>query len=725
MALPHAKSPPLRFGPYELDIAAGRLLKNGIAVKLQPQPFRVLLLLIQHAGEVVPREEIQSSVWGDSTFVDFERGINFCINQIRAVLCDNAEKPRYIETIPRCGYRFIGQLTASLPLNSAAKAEPASPKTVYDWPTDSKRDAEPLQLLVSPKATVRALSFGAKALVLALVLITALAGFGFYVWKSRKPQVSNEELRIRKLSASGNAQVVALSPDGRFAVLALGDDANFGLWLHQVSTGSDIQVLATQKGVAVGITISPDNNYIYLVRTFGAFAGHPSLFVMPLVAGNVRKLLDNVNTAVSFSPDGRQFAFTRIVTDEGATEIRVADADGTHERLLTKVFNTFPAFQGGTAWSPDGRTIAFSLHAKEGFVLQTVSVADGSVREVLKRARAIGRPQWMPEGNALLVELDDDSQRGQLWLVDYPQGQLRRVTNDLGSYDLLISATRDGKAVAAVQWLIGSHVWVLPNGDDSKARELTTGELAVMKMDIAPDGQMLLVSKDAEMWLLNADGSGLARFTTINNAEDAIFCGDFVISTTYRSGSSEIMRINRDGTNVVQLATGHLVEPVCSWPGKDIFAVDVSSWPKIVRIPVAGGAPVEVAKTVSGKTWGHLSISPDGKLIAYSCHTDAPDEARRITVISSSGGSPVVTLALAEDSTAFHWSPSRKAIQYLQVKDGTTNVWEVPFSGGNPKQLTHFTSGEVYDYGWSPDGKDLFLARGEFGGDPVLLTQIQ
>ena len=66
-----------------------------------------------------------------------------------------------------------------------------------------------------------------------------------------------------------------------------------------------------------------------------------------------------------------------------------------------------------------------------------------------------------------------------------------------------------------------------------------------------------------------------------------------------------------------------------------------------------------------------------------------------------------------------------KAIQYLQVKDGTTNVWEVPFSGGNPKQLTHFTSGEVYDYGWSPDGKDLFLARGEFGGDPVLLTQIQ
>jgi DNA-binding winged helix-turn-helix (wHTH) protein/tetratricopeptide (TPR) repeat protein len=101
---------PIRFGPFALDVTAGRLLKSGVPIKLQPQPFQVLLLLIERAGQVVTREEIQRRVWGDSTFVDFEHGINFSINQIRGALCDGAEKPRYIETIPRRGYRFISSL---------------------------------------------------------------------------------------------------------------------------------------------------------------------------------------------------------------------------------------------------------------------------------------------------------------------------------------------------------------------------------------------------------------------------------------------------------------------------------------------------------------------------------------------------------------------------------------------------------------------------------------
>ena len=103
----------LKFGPFEIDALAGRLLKSGIPIKLQPQPFRVLLLLLQNPGHVISREEIRRHLWGVSTFVDFERGINLSINQIRAALCDNAEKPRYIETLPRVGYRFIAKLEPS------------------------------------------------------------------------------------------------------------------------------------------------------------------------------------------------------------------------------------------------------------------------------------------------------------------------------------------------------------------------------------------------------------------------------------------------------------------------------------------------------------------------------------------------------------------------------------------------------------------------------------
>src|SRR5271167_2896276 len=111
MAILQPPSPSIRFGPFELDAAAAELRKKGTLIKLQPQPLKILFLLIQHAGQVVTREEIQQSLWSDSTFVDFERGINFSINQIRGALADNAERPRYIETLPRRGYRFVAMVT--------------------------------------------------------------------------------------------------------------------------------------------------------------------------------------------------------------------------------------------------------------------------------------------------------------------------------------------------------------------------------------------------------------------------------------------------------------------------------------------------------------------------------------------------------------------------------------------------------------------------------------
>ena len=102
-------SPPglIRFGPFAIDPANRELRKHGHLVHLQPQQYAILLLLTERAGQIVSREEIHQRIWGKDTFVDFERGINFSINQIRAALGDDADKPRYIETIPRRGYRFI------------------------------------------------------------------------------------------------------------------------------------------------------------------------------------------------------------------------------------------------------------------------------------------------------------------------------------------------------------------------------------------------------------------------------------------------------------------------------------------------------------------------------------------------------------------------------------------------------------------------------------------
>lgn len=162
----------LRFGAFELDAAAGELRRSNIPLKIHPQPFKVLLLLARHAGQVVTREQIQDCLWGSNTFVDFERGINFCINQIRSALGDNAENPRYIETLPRHGYRLIVPVVAT-GISSAARIGPAVAQVVVMHPAG----AEILESPAPSKATANSVRtrFGKNFWKVAAVATALLA----------------------------------------------------------------------------------------------------------------------------------------------------------------------------------------------------------------------------------------------------------------------------------------------------------------------------------------------------------------------------------------------------------------------------------------------------------------------------------------------------------------------------------------------------------------------
>src|SRR5436305_994513 len=129
MGSPAGRNGRIHFGPFELDPEAQRLRKRGVPLKLHPKQFVVLHMLAERAGEIVSRQEIQQRVWGDGTFVDFDRGINFCINQIRVALGDDADRPRYIETIPRRGYRFIAKVDGSGTAAPDSSVSP-SPRTL-------------------------------------------------------------------------------------------------------------------------------------------------------------------------------------------------------------------------------------------------------------------------------------------------------------------------------------------------------------------------------------------------------------------------------------------------------------------------------------------------------------------------------------------------------------------------------------------------------------------
>jgi Tol biopolymer transport system component len=571
-----------------------------------------------------------------------------------------------------------------------------------------------------------------SVLVVALTVIGAV-GFGVMRRRTSNSNFNLQKMEIVNLTRSGKVGFVAISPDGRYVAYMLRDPKGVGLWIRQVATQSEVQILPSEEIEFEGLSFSPDGNYIYFVRAAKKLIGFRYLYVMPALGGPVRQLASDVDSPVSFSPDGSQFAYTRGVPQRGVTEVRLAKTDGSNNSLLATIPDTYPGFQPGESWSPDGSTIALSsLHigARPGFVLHLVSVRDGSVSGFYSSDHAIGRPLWLPEENALLVSLEDHAERGQLWKISYPQGQLSRLTNDLANYELQIDATRDAGAVAAIQRKAVSHIWVVSAADLSGGRQITFGEPPIFMVAASAQGKILAANGDGEMLIMNADGNQVA---TLPNEQGTGYlypaaCGRYFLFSLYLPGKIGMTRVDADGSNVTILVAEYVWSPVCSPDLRSVFYVEAKPPYKIMRVPVEGGTPTHIATVLGGILESRLVISPDGKFLAYAFQEYTPEPATKLAVIPVDGSSSAKVMEVpgwTYENACLRWSPDGKGLQSLVTRDGVTNIWEQPLAGGKPKQLTRFTSGLMFDFNWFPDGKQLLLTRGEVSSDVALLTNFR
>ena len=262
MLEPVPNSQVVRFGTYEVDLRLGELRKNGIRVKLTGQPFQILAILLEHPGDLVTREQLQQRLWRSDTFVDFDGGLNAAINRVREALGDSAENPRFVETLPRRGYRFIAPLIDSRP--TSATLPPAESKV-----SPAQTVTSPGALLVSGAMQRRPVSRRLKLLLSGIsilaVLVVAVALL------SRLSRGGGEwdfqAMKISRVTRSGNATNVAISPDGRYVVYVLREGEKESLNVRQVATGSDVQILPPDEVAIWGLTFSPDANYIDFVRS--------------------------------------------------------------------------------------------------------------------------------------------------------------------------------------------------------------------------------------------------------------------------------------------------------------------------------------------------------------------------------------------------------------------------------------------------------------------------
>jgi len=704
----------LGFGLFEADPSSGQLYRRGRRIPLQEQPFRILAMLLERPGEVVTREEVRKQLWPDGTFVDFNDGLDTAIKKLRYALGDSAQNPTFIETIPRRGYRFIAPVTngglAMPPQIADANASSVSSSTV----AGQERKRRYLPVLLTGVA--------------ALLVVAAL---GMSRWKSRSHALSAEKVEITKLTDSGNATYVAISPDGRYVVHALRVGDKQGLWLRQVATRSDVQILAPDAPGFDGITFTPDGNYIYFVRELDDEPGIKYLYSMPSLGGQARLLIKDIDSPVSFSPNGAQFVFTRGVETRNETEVRIANADGSGDHLLMSLRDTFAGYQTGATWSPDGRAIAVAVARLNPvrYGLETISAETGNVKELFSSPAEIGRPLWLPEGDGVLLVLSDRREHRQLWTISYPQGVPRLVRSDLADFDWQIDATRDLKTVATVTTSIVSNIWVAPATDLHAARQITSGELSMLSVAGMPDGRILVRSRDGDIWILNPDGSQLKVFFDASNVEIPVACGRFVLFTTETANSTDLLRVDLEGANPTSLAAGDVGwSEACSPDGHYVYWHQMGPPQKILRTAIEGGPSSKIADVLEDGMIGNLAISPDGKLLAYPFEEYQPVPKMKLAVISADGDAPPRVLNAPGSvfgEMSLSWSADGRALQFLQTRNGATNLWQQPISGGKPFQLTTFTSGEIFRFNWSLDRKQLLFTRGSTTSDVVLLNNLR
>jgi serine/threonine protein kinase/Tol biopolymer transport system component len=624
---------------------------------------------------------------------------------------------RALEKDPEKRYQSAGEIISELKRMQRAASERVA----------ADQDAAQASV-VTAQSRKRSWSKLASAGVAGLALLVA-AGFLARRWTTQHRGLHPQSMEIARLTDSGKAEEVAISPDGRYVAYAQREAHGIALRVRQLVTGSDVQVLPSDAIRFEGLTFSPDGNHLYFVRPDNSDPGFKYLYVMPVLGGEAQRLVTDIDSPISFSPDGQHFVYTRGIPSHNATEIRIANNDGAGNRLLATMTDTFAGFQPGATWSPDGQTIAVPLmrfRKQPRFVLYAVGVADASAHELHSSPYPIGRAVWL-RVDSLLSVLKDREDRGQLWTISFPRGNVERLTNDLTNYEERTDLTGNAATLAAIQSTLVSNVWSVPGADALKATQIISLSLPLYEVTEAPNGRLLANSTDGKLWAFSADGKQRSLFTELSNVGAPAVCGNFVVLNSYMNGTSEMMRFDAGGSNPVRLTTGDFSRPVCSPDGRDAFYVEVGPPQKIWRIPLSGGTPVEIATVLGENVVGPIRISPDGKLLAYP-YEEYTTLKVKLALIPANGG-PVVRILDAPggvyESGSFRWSPGGRNVQYTLTQNGASNIWEQPLKGGPPHQLTKFNSGVIFDFSWSADGKRLLLCRGEVSSDVVLLTNFR
>src|SRR5580700_10659473 len=580
--------------------------------------------------------------------------------------------------------------------------------------------------------------FGLAAVAVIVLVLIAAAGYGLYSFLIGKAHRPFENFTITQVTNNGKTIAAAISPDAKYLLSVLDDNGKQSLWLRHVPTNSDTQVIAPADAVYQNLAFSPDGGYIYFLRAEDTLGRGQDLLRAPVLGGTPQVIVKNVDTRITFSPDGQRIVFVRGMSpDVGKFLMLTANGDGTSELMFAD--GPMSAFPIAVAWSPDGKQIATATPGAKGVlgVIQIQDVPSGKLKTLSRFNNVqLNDLAWLPDSRGLLATYQPNATpyaRSQIGFVSEPAGQFRPITRDTSNYRTL-TVSADGKTLATVQLKATQTFYLLTAaGFTGNPPSPASAQIKdAIFFDWVGNGTLYFDDVDS-LVRISADGADMAMLVSDSAAQiiQPTSCQDgryvvFIWAGHSGSNKAGLWRVNADGSNPKQLTDGSQdIAPHCSPDGRWVFYEDMQTL-QLNRVSIAGGAPEIVPGTaIPGAVFDFgLAIAPDGKRLAFVTTGGTTEMVHHVALVPLDAGPEPQRRMLEPDPRVAggpQFTPDGQALVYPIHENGTDNLWLQPLDGSHGRQITDFKSDTISSFRFSPDGKTLGLLRSHFESDVVLL----
>jgi DNA-binding winged helix-turn-helix (wHTH) protein/Tol biopolymer transport system component len=681
----------VRFANFELDLSTGELRSNGDRTYLQEKPFQILSLLLERPGQLVTRDQLMKHLWPDGTFVDFDQSLNKAMNRLREALGDSAEKPRFIETLPRRGYRFIGQIEnhALAPNPESSAAIPLQPAKARPW-------------------------WPMWAALLALALVAITVGRQWFAVR-RSDSNPLENLKQRRLTANSSENAVesdVISPDGKMLAYS---DRN-GIHIQRLETGQvrDVALPESLKGKPQSWLLA--NTWIRdgssIIANAVPSGQPPSIWLVPVTGAPMRKIRDNA-LAWAVSRDGMWVAFGANLDNLYYRELWIVHPDGTDAH---KVFDADKdAAFGGAEFSPDGRRLAYVKlrrlpdRGEETFESRPLEGGPAITAIASVFPRDIEDWSWSPDGRIIYSLIDDAERTCNFWQVRIdsqtgrPVEKARQLTNWSGFQMDNPSFSADGKRLTFLKSSIQGTLYLA---------EIRAGGAQIS----TPVRLTLNEGEDTAVgW---ADDNKTVLFLSNDNGHPQLFRQMIGQETAQPIGSA-----------LEEFATEAQISPDGDWM---LYLVPPINWGSaqpvsLMRMALAGGAPQLVLESFWGATPSFRCARHPAVLCILAEQT--PDHSQlvftEVDPVRGRGREVARSGIEATPDAHYDWdlSPDGRRVAFL--KESEAKITLLSLVGDSTEQIAVTKGPKLYSVRWAADGQGMFVSALGDGGATLLHLDLE